>query len=100
MGGTFVEVNGNSGGTEFWHKGPMAAKVGVICGLTTMPMVAVVAHTPAVGVKVYTVVPAVVVLMVVFQVPVIGGTFVEVNGNSGGTEFWHKGPMAVKVGVI
>jgi hypothetical protein len=46
------------------------------------------------------VVPAVVVLMVVFQVPVMGGTFVEVNGNSGGTEFWHKGPMAVKVGVI
>jgi hypothetical protein len=78
----------------------MAAKVGVICGLTTMPMVAVVAHTPAVGVKVYTVVPAVVVLMVVFHVPVMGGTFVEVNGNSGGTEFWHKGPMAVKVGVI
>jgi hypothetical protein len=38
--------------------------------------------------------------MVVFQVPVMGGTFVEVNGNNGGTEFWHKGPMAVKVGVI
>ena len=65
-----------------------------------MLMVAVVAHTPAVGVKVYTVVPAVVVLMVVFQVPVMGGTFVEVNGNKGGTEFWHKGPMEAKVGMI
>jgi hypothetical protein len=38
--------------------------------------------------------------MVVFQVPVMGGTFVELNGSTGGTEFWHKGPMAVKVGVI
>ena len=65
-----------------------------------MLMVAVVAHMPAAGVKVYTVVPAVVVLMVVFQVPVMGGTFVEVNGSNGGTEFWHNGPIAVKVGVI
>jgi hypothetical protein len=43
------------------------------------------------------VVPAVVVLMVVFQVPVMGGTFVEVNGNNGGTEFWHKVKIAENV---
>ena len=65
-----------------------------------MDMVAVVAHCPAAGVKVYTVLPRVVVLMGASQVPVMGGTFVEVNGNNGGTEFWHKGPMAAKVGVI
>ena len=63
-------------------------------------MVAVVAHCPAVGVNVYTVVPTVAVLIAAFHVPGIGGTLVEFNGNSGGTEFWHKGPMAAKVGVI
>jgi hypothetical protein len=65
-----------------------------------MLMVVVVAHTPAAGVKVYTVVPAVVVLMAAFQVPVMGGISLELNGSSGGTEFWHKGPMAVKIGTI
>jgi hypothetical protein len=33
-----------------------------------------------------------------FQVPVI--LFVEVNGNAGGVEFRHNGPIPVKVGVI
>jgi hypothetical protein len=65
-----------------------------------MVMVAVVAHCPAAGVNVYTVLPRVVVLIAASQVPLIGGTFVEVNGNNGGTEFWHKGPMAVNVGTI
>ena len=65
-----------------------------------MLRVAVVAHTPTAGVKVYTVVPAVAVLMAAFHVPVIGGTLVEFTGNNGGTEFWHKGPMAAKVGTI
>ena len=58
------------------------------------------AHCPAAGVKVYTVLPRVVVLIAAFQVPVIGGISLELNGSSGGTEFWHKGPMAAKVGVI
>jgi hypothetical protein len=65
-----------------------------------MVIVAEVAHCPADGVKVYTVLPKVVVLTAAFQVPVIDGTLVELNGSNGGTEFWHKGPIATKVGMI
>jgi hypothetical protein len=49
--------------------------------------VAVVAHCPAVGVNVYTVVPGVEVLIAAFQVPVIAGLLVELVGNVGATEF-------------
>ncbi len=49
--------------------------------------VAVVAHCPAVGVNVYTVVPGVEVLIAAFQLPVIAGLFVELVGNVGATEF-------------
>ena len=88
IGGTLVELKGSVGGTEFWHKGPMAAKVGVIWGSIVILRVAEVAHCPAVGVNVYTVVPGVVVLMVAgFQEPVIGGTLVELPGSNGGVEF-------------
>ena len=52
-----------------------------------MLMVAMVAQVPTVGVKVYTVVPGVVVLMAAFQVPVMAGILVELDGNTGGTEF-------------
>ena len=52
-----------------------------------MLKVAVVAQVPAVGVKVYTVVPGVEVLMAAFQVPVMAGILVELVGNTGGTEF-------------
>ena len=65
-----------------------------------MLMVLVIAHCPTAGVKVYTVVPVVVVLIAAFHVPAIGGILVEFTGNTGGTEFWHKGPMAAKVGTI
>ena len=46
------------------------------------------------------VVPVTAVLIVVFQFPVMGGILVELNGSNGGNEFWHKGPIAVKVGAI
>jgi hypothetical protein len=49
--------------------------------------VAVVAHCPAVGVNVYTVVPAVEVLIAAFQVPVIAGVLFELVGNVGATAF-------------
>ena len=57
--------------------------------------VAVVAHWPAAppivfplaGVKVYTVVPGVEVLIAAFQLPVIAGELVELVGNVGETEF-------------
>jgi len=65
-----------------------------------MLSVAVVAHAPAEGVKVYTVVPGVPVLIVAgFQVPEMAGTLVELVGKGGGVEFWHKGPIAAKMGV-
>jgi len=79
--------------------GDTGLKVGVMSGFTVILMVVVVAHCPVVGVKVYTVVPGIVVLMDAFQVPVIDGTLVELKGNNGGIEFWHKGPMELNVGI-
>ena len=46
-----------------------------------------VAHCPAVGVKVYTVVPAVAVLTGKSHVPVIGVELVELIGNIGAAVF-------------
>jgi hypothetical protein len=94
-----VDVVDSDGAVEFWHNGPIAVNVGVTCGSTVMLSVAVVAHCPAPGVKVYVVVPAVAVLMVAgLHVPVI--PLVDVVGNAGALEFWHSGPIAVNVGVI
>ena len=45
-------------------------------------------------------VPATAVLMAAFHVPAIAGMLVELVGNTGGTAFRHKGPMAVKVGTV
>jgi hypothetical protein len=46
------EVLGREGGAEFWHSGPICVNDGVIFGVTTISIVAVVAHCPADGVKV------------------------------------------------
>lgn len=55
-----------------------------------MSIVAVAAHWPVVGVKVYVVVPGVDVLMVAgFHVPVI--PLLDVVGNAGAVAFWHNG---------
>jgi hypothetical protein len=48
----FVELNGSEGAIEFWQRGPIAANVGVTCGVTVTFNVVVVAHCPAVGVNV------------------------------------------------
>ena len=59
---------------------------------------AVAAHCPALGVKVYVVVPNIDVLIAEgLHVPPIA--FVEVPGKAGATEFWHKGPIAANAGV-
>ena len=77
----------------------MALNVGVIWGLTVIGNVAMMAHCPAEGVKVYVVVPGVNVLIVAgLQVPVI--PLVEVVGSAGGVLFWQSGPIAVNAGVI
>ena len=82
----FVEVAGRAGGTEFWHSGPICVNTGVTSGSVTIAIVAVVAHWPADGVKVYVTVPGVAVLIVAgLQVPVM--PFVEVPGRaSAGTD--------------
>ena len=99
--GLLVELAGSKGGVEFWQRGPMGVKVGVISVAMTMFMVTVLAHWPASGVKVYVLVPAVKVLMAAgFQVPVTAGLLLELAGSKGGVEFWQRGPIWVKVGVI
>jgi hypothetical protein len=75
--------------------GATAAKVGVTFGLTVMVKVVVVAHCPAVGVKIY------VVVAVLFnagdQVPVI--PLVDVVGKADKVAPEQIGATAVKVGV-
>jgi len=62
-----------------------------------MLRVAVEAHCPADGVKVYVVVAGVLVLIVAgLHVPVI--PLVEVIGKVGGAEFWQRAPIALNVG--
>jgi hypothetical protein len=48
----FVDVDGNTGATDPLQIGAIAAKVGVIPGVTVTVSVAVAAHWPAVGVNV------------------------------------------------
>jgi hypothetical protein len=54
-------------------------------------MVVEFAHCPAVGVKVYVVVPGVTLLTVAFQVPVYEGVFVDEVGNVGAGSPSQKG---------
>ena len=92
----FVDVNGNTGVTSPEQIGATAAKVGVTFGVMVTSKVAVVAHWPASGVKVY--VPLAVLLTTAGdQVPVM--PFVDVNGNTGATEPSHIGATGLKVGV-
>ena len=93
----FVDDPGKAGGTLFWHNGPIVAKVGAFNKPTVISIVAVDAHCPEPGVKVYVVVPVEAVLIVEgLQVP--GTPLVEVAGKAGGVLFWQSGPMGVKAG--
>ena len=47
-----LDIAGNTGAAVFTQIGPMTVNVGVICASIVMLNVAVVAHWPAVGVKV------------------------------------------------
>jgi hypothetical protein len=81
-----LDVAGRVCAAEFWHSGPIALNVGVSCGSMVMLSVAVVAHSPADGVNVYVVVPAVAVLIVAgLQVPVI--PLLDVVGSVGAVLF-------------
>jgi hypothetical protein len=93
-----LDIAGNTGATAFKHSGPMAVNTGVICASIVTFKVAVVAHCPAAGVKVYVVVPVADVLITAgLQVPVI--PLADVNGSAGATEFKQSEPNGLKVGV-
>ena len=81
------DVVGNvAAAVVFWQRGPICVNVAVTCGLMVIFTVAVVAHWPAVGVKMHELVPAFAVLMIAgFQVPVT--PLLEVVANAGALEF-------------
>ena len=80
------DVVGKVGAALFWQSGPIQVNVGVICGSIVTLKVAVVAHCPADGVKVYVVVPAVAVLIVAgLHVP--GIPLLDVAGSVGAVLF-------------
>jgi len=90
-----VEVVGSGASVDPEHIDPTAVNVGVMLELTTIVMVAVVAHWPAVGVNVYVVV--VVLSSAGDQVPVM--PLAEVVGNGASVAPEQIGPTAVNVGV-
>jgi hypothetical protein len=91
----FVEAVGRTGATDPLQIGAITANVAVMLELTVISNVAVVAHCPAFGVKVY--VPEVVLLTVAGDhVPVI--PFVEVAGKTGAVDPEHIGAIAANVG--
>src|SRR6478735_1082402 len=90
-----LEVVGNGAKVAPEHIGATALNVGVTFGLTVIVIVAVVAHCPAVGVKVYVVV--VVLSKAGAQVPVM--PLVEVVGSGVKVAPAQIGATAVNVGV-
>jgi hypothetical protein len=92
----FVDVNGSTGATEPSHIDATGLKAGVTIGVIVTVNVVVVAHKPAVGVKVY--VPLAELLTTAGdQVPVM--PLVDVNGSTGATEPSHIAAIGLNVGV-
>jgi hypothetical protein len=91
-----LEVVGNSASVAPEHIGATAVKVGVTFGVTVIVKVAVVAHCPAVGVKVYVVV--VVLSKAGAHVPVI--PLLEVVGSGVKVVPEHIGATTVNAGVM
>jgi len=91
-----LEVIGNGVNVAPEHIGAIAVNVGVVLGLTVIVKVAVVAHCPGSGVKVYVVVVALSKAGV--QVPVI--PLLEVVGNGDKVVPEHIGAIAVNVGIV
>jgi hypothetical protein len=90
-----LEVVGSGASVAPEHIGATAVNVGVTFGLTVIVNVAVVAHCPAVGVKVYVVV--VVLSKAGDQVPLM--PLLDVVGNGERVAPEHIGATAVNVGV-
>ena len=91
-----VDVVGNGANTAPEQMGATALKVGVMFGFTVIINVVVVAHWPAVGVKVYVVVA--VLFKAGVQVPVM--PLLDVVGNGANTAPEHIGATAVNAGVM
>ena len=91
-----IEVVGNAFKAPPSHIGATAVNVGVILGVTVMVKVVVVAHCPAVGVKVYVVVA--VLSRAGDHTPVY--PFREVVGNAFKVAPLQIGATAAKVGVM
>ena len=90
------EVAGREGAEAFRHRGPIWVNVGVIPGLTVMVRLAVVAHCPAAGVKVYVVVA--VLFITGDQVPLM--PLVDVPGRGASASPEQIGAMALNVGIV
>ena len=91
-----LEVVGSGVSVAPEQIGATAVNVGVTVGLTVIVKVVVVAHCPAVGVKVYVVVA--VLFSVGAHVPVM--PLLEVVGNGDKVAPEHIGATAVNVGVM
>jgi hypothetical protein len=90
-----LDVVGNAASVAPEHIGATAVNVGVTFGVTVIVNVVVVAHCPAVGVKVYVVVA--VLLSAGVHVPVI--PLFDVVGNAASVAPEQIGATAVNVGV-
>ena len=94
-----LDVRGNAGTVLFKQSGPIGSKTGVTEVAMVILIVTGTLHKPAAGVKVYGVVPAVLVLITAGdQVPAI--PLLEVSGNAGAVLFRQISPITSKVGVV
>mgnify|MGYP006262631575 CR=1 FL=1 len=94
-----LEVAGNAGAVLLRQSGPMASKTGVTEVAMVMDIDPGSAQAPTAGVKLYTVVPAVLVLITAGnQVPAI--PLLEVAGNAGAVLLRQISPITSKVGVV
>jgi len=92
------DVAGSIGAVEFWHTDAICVKVGIMAVLMVMSIVAVVAHCPALGVKLYVAIPVPDVFIVAgLHVPLM--LLFDVVGSTGTVAFWHNDTICVKVGV-
>ena len=94
------DVDGKVGAGLFRQSGPIRSNVGKISLSMVISIVVTTPHwSGSSGVKVYVVVPTVLVLMVAGdQVPVI--PLSEISGKSGAVLFKQSGPICTNVGTI
>jgi hypothetical protein len=93
-----MEVAGKLGAEAVVQSGPIAENVAVVGAEIVMLIVVLLAHCPASGVNVYTVVPTLEVLIVLGDhEPVMFSS--DEEWKVGATAFKHSGPIGLNVGV-